>query len=116
MPRVCSREGCCRRLVGKDGSADYRRHFCSPECKNADKREKMQAKRKQVKDGRCPLCGHKRVNDSSDGLVPCHTDPASRNQSASEGRRPVGPAGPLGREASRNSQSGNEYPVRIVPA
>lgn len=44
MPRVCAREGCGKRLVRKDGTPDYHRHFCSSECKNADKREGMQEK------------------------------------------------------------------------
>jgi endogenous inhibitor of DNA gyrase (YacG/DUF329 family) len=47
MPRVCAREGCGKRLIRKEGSPDYHRHFCGPECKNADKRERMQEKRQQ---------------------------------------------------------------------
>jgi hypothetical protein len=43
MPRVCARESCGRRLVRKDGTPDYHRHFCGSECKNADKRERIQA-------------------------------------------------------------------------
>ena len=59
MPRVCAREGCGKRLIRYDGTPDYHRHFCGSECKNADKRERMKAKRQQAKVGSCPLCGHK---------------------------------------------------------
>jgi endogenous inhibitor of DNA gyrase (YacG/DUF329 family) len=64
MPRVCARENCGKRLVRKDGTPDYHRHFCGSHCKNADKRERMQEKRQHAKAGPCPLCGSKRSNDS----------------------------------------------------
>jgi hypothetical protein len=72
MPRVCAREGCGKRLVRKDGTPDYRRHFCARECKNADKRERMQEKRQQAKAGSCPLCGHKPQSLAPDTAVPRH--------------------------------------------
>jgi endogenous inhibitor of DNA gyrase (YacG/DUF329 family) len=58
MARVCAREGCGTRLVRRDGTPDYRRHFCSAVCKNMDKRERMQSRRVKAKNNRCPLCGH----------------------------------------------------------
>jgi len=66
MPRVCSREGCGNKLLRKNGGADYRRHFCSSQCKNADKREKMQARRTRAAGGKCPTCGRKPL------LAACH--------------------------------------------
>jgi hypothetical protein len=72
MPRVCAREACGRRLVRKDGTPDYHRHFCGPDCKNADKRERIQAKRQQAKAGSCPLCGHRIQRVTPDTLVPRH--------------------------------------------
>jgi len=71
MSRVCAREGCGERLVRKDGTPDYHRHFCGSECKNADKRERIQAKRGQAKAGRCPLCGASRTL-TLDARVPRH--------------------------------------------
>src|SRR5438034_108196 len=44
MPRICARESCGKRLVRKDGSRDYHRHFCGSECKNADKWRRLQVK------------------------------------------------------------------------
>jgi endogenous inhibitor of DNA gyrase (YacG/DUF329 family) len=76
MPRICAHEGCGRRLLRKDGRPDYRRHFCSRHCKKVDKREHMQAKRENLKSGRCPTCGHNRVgNEVSDTRVPRHNRP-----------------------------------------
>jgi hypothetical protein len=49
MPKVCARESCGKRLIRKDGTPDYNRHFCGSECKNADKRERIRAKRGQAK-------------------------------------------------------------------
>ena len=72
MPRVCAREDCGKRLVRKDGTPDYHRHFCGIECKNADKRERMQAKRDQAKARRCPLCGHGGQKLTPDAIVPRH--------------------------------------------
>jgi replicative DNA helicase len=37
-------------------TADYRRHFCSTECRGIDKEEKLQVRRAQIKTGRCPMC------------------------------------------------------------
>jgi hypothetical protein len=49
MPIVCAHGGCGKRLLRKDGAPDYHRHFCGSQCKNADKRERMQEKRRQAK-------------------------------------------------------------------
>lgn len=72
MPRVCAREGCGKRLIRKDGTPDYRRHFCETGCKNADKRERMQAKRQQAQTSSCPLCGHKTQRLAQNTCVPRH--------------------------------------------
>lgn len=70
MPRVCNREGCGARIVGKDGSPDYRKHFCGPACLRADKRERLLAKRQRLKTRRCPQCGHGPGSESpSNGRV-----------------------------------------------
>jgi hypothetical protein len=57
MPRVCNREGCGRRIVAKDGSPDYRKHFCGSACLKTDKRERVQAKRSRLEYRRCSHCG-----------------------------------------------------------
>jgi len=44
MPRICACDGYGKRLVKKDGSPDYHRHFCGFEYKNAKKRLRIQAK------------------------------------------------------------------------
>jgi hypothetical protein len=82
MPRgrVCIRAGCGKLLIGNDGRPIYDRNFCSQECRRADKRERMQEKRRKARSGRCPHCGRKFDRDSSsDGSpvattqsVPCH--------------------------------------------
>jgi hypothetical protein len=59
MPRICNREGCGRRIVAKDGSPDYRKHFCGPACLKIDKRERLQAKRLRLESQRCSHCGRK---------------------------------------------------------
>lgn len=41
MPRVCDREGCGRRILEKNGSPSYDRHFCSSNCRREDKRERV---------------------------------------------------------------------------
>jgi DNA-directed RNA polymerase subunit RPC12/RpoP len=61
MPRICNREGCGRRIVAKDGSADYRKHFCGSASLKIDKRERLQAKRTRLESRRCPHCGRKAV-------------------------------------------------------
>lgn len=63
MARVCNREGCGEWIVGKDGSPDYRKHFCSPACLRIDKRERLLAKRSRLKDRRCSHCGRKPVKE-----------------------------------------------------
>jgi hypothetical protein len=72
MPRVCAREGCGKRLVRKNGLPDYHRHFCGPECKNADKRERMQSKREQAKAGSCPFGGKRGQKVTQNACVPRH--------------------------------------------
>ncbi len=72
MPRVCSREGCGQPLLRKDGTPDFHRHFCGTACKNADKREKIQAKRAQTRKGKCSLCGRRPQSLALDGDVPRH--------------------------------------------
>jgi rRNA maturation protein Nop10 len=59
MPRICNREGCGRQILTKDGSPDYRKHFCGAACLKIDKRERLQAKRSRLKGRRCPHCGRK---------------------------------------------------------
>src|SRR6185437_16110607 len=59
MPRICNREGCGRRIVARDGSTDYRKHFCGPACLKIDKRERLQAKRLRLENCRCSHCGRK---------------------------------------------------------
>lgn len=86
MPRVCNREGCGRPLVKKDGSPDLRRHFCGRDCKNVDKRERMQAQRAKFSGGKCPRCGRKSAQDSnSNYAVPRHTAPGNDVNGSDEG-------------------------------
>jgi hypothetical protein len=59
MPRVCNREGCGRQILAKDGSPDYRKHFCGATCLKIDKRERLQAKRLRLENRRCSHCGRK---------------------------------------------------------
>lgn len=59
MPRVCNREGCGKRIVAKDGTPDYRKHFCGAVCLKIDKRERVQSKRARLDNRRCPHCGRK---------------------------------------------------------
>jgi endogenous inhibitor of DNA gyrase (YacG/DUF329 family) len=92
MPRVCSREGCGQRLVRDGGAPDYHRHFCSASCKNSDKREKMQAKRARLKQGKCPLCGRgvqdALLNAGVPRAFPCATKSSGTPESA---RTQLGP-------------------------
>lgn len=59
LPRVCNREGCGKRIVAKDGSPDYRKHFCGAVCLRIDKRERLVAKRERIRGRRCPQCGRR---------------------------------------------------------
>lgn len=59
MPRVCNRDGCGKRIVDREGSADYRKHFCGAACLKIDKRERLQAKRLRLGNRRCSHCGRK---------------------------------------------------------
>ena len=71
--RVCSRTGCGRLIVAPDGQPAYNRHFCNEACRRADKRERMQQKRRKATIGRCPQCGRKLGDDRlADGRVPRH--------------------------------------------
>jgi len=49
--------------VGRDGTPDYRRHFCSRACTNEDKAEAMRAKRARFAGGKCPYCGRESTGD-----------------------------------------------------
>jgi len=62
MARICNREGCGKRIVAKDGSPDYRKHFCGSACLTIDKRERLQAKRVRLENQRCPHCGRKPIH------------------------------------------------------
>lgn len=73
MSRVCNREGCGKRILGKDGSPDYRKHFCGSACLRIDKRERLLARRNRLKTGRCPHCGRKPISAAlSNGRVKLH--------------------------------------------
>jgi hypothetical protein len=61
MPRICNREGCGKRIAARDGSPDYRKHFCGAACLKIDKRERLQAKRARLEGRRCSHCGRKSV-------------------------------------------------------
>jgi len=61
MARICNREGCGKRIVAKDGSPDYRKHFCGSACLKIDKRERLEAKRTRLTGKRCSVCGRKPV-------------------------------------------------------
>ena len=45
--------------MAKDGSPDYRKHFCGPACLKIDKRERLQTKRVRLENQRCSHCGRK---------------------------------------------------------
>ncbi len=71
--RVCSRAGCGQSIVGSDGRPRYDRNFCGEECRRADKRERMQEKRRKARIGRCPTCGKQTVEGKlRNGAVPFH--------------------------------------------
>jgi len=56
MGRVCVRAGCGRAIKANQ-------IFCGKDCRNADKREKLAAKRARAATcGRCPTCGQARKN------------------------------------------------------
>lgn len=55
--RICNRNGCGRLLTTKTGAPDFRRHFCSRECKNADSKDRMVARRNSIHGRKCRLCG-----------------------------------------------------------
>ncbi len=69
MPRVCNREGCGKRVVGKDGKPNYDHHFCSVECRAEDKREHIAEVRRKARIGRCRFCGRKAGKDASQNTV-----------------------------------------------
>jgi len=72
--RVCIRAGCGKPLIGNDGRPIYDRNFCGEECRRADKRERMQEKRRKARGGRYPHCGRKldRICSADSLLVPRH--------------------------------------------
>lgn len=56
--RVCNYLGCNKPLVHpKTGKPVYNRHWCSPICKNLDRREAMEARRSSVHGRKCRTCG-----------------------------------------------------------
>jgi hypothetical protein len=57
--RFCNR--CKTPLLTKTGAPDFRRHFCSRECKNEDSKDRKAARRKNLPGKKCPLCGRKAV-------------------------------------------------------
>lgn len=57
--RVCSLMGCGLPLLTKAGNPDFRKYFCSRECKKQDQREKKQFKRRHLATRKCPLCGRR---------------------------------------------------------
>ncbi len=61
--RVCSRAGCGKLLVGPDGRLTYHRHFCTADCKKADKRERQRARRQRLAGAKCSYCGRKSSGD-----------------------------------------------------
>jgi endogenous inhibitor of DNA gyrase (YacG/DUF329 family) len=70
MARICNRDGCGKPIVAKDGSPDYRKHFCGSACLKIDKRERLRAKRARLEDRRCRHCGRKSVvGVSSEALM-----------------------------------------------
>lgn len=78
MSRICNREGCGRRIVAKDGSPDYRKHFCCAACLKIDKRERLRAKRARLEGRRCPHCGRKSAL-AVVSLLPAKDDGSERN-------------------------------------
>lgn len=54
--------------MAKDGSPDYRKHFCSSACLKIDKRERLQAKRLRLENSRCSHCGRKPMPAVSDAV------------------------------------------------
>lgn len=59
MLRTCNRAGCGQLLTTKTGAPDFRKHFCSRECKNEDSKEKKASRRKRLPGRKCPPCGRK---------------------------------------------------------
>jgi endogenous inhibitor of DNA gyrase (YacG/DUF329 family) len=81
MARICNREGCGKRIVARDGSPDYRKHFCGAACLKIDKRERLQAKRVRLEGRRCPHCGRKSVL-AVVSLLPAKLDRAESHSTA----------------------------------
>lgn len=55
--RYCNH--CKAPLLTKRGTPDYRKHFCGRDCKNADAKEKMAARRMHVHGRKCSKCGRR---------------------------------------------------------
>jgi len=64
MPRTCVRKGCSVELLKRDGSPDFRKIFCSDECKKAERLEKLRVKRAAAAKGKCPTCGRRSTGDA----------------------------------------------------
>lgn len=76
--RVCNRRGCGKPILDKAGRPVFNRNFCGAECRQADKRERLQDRRQRARTGRCAACGRKAVAvSSSDSRVPRHNVPPS---------------------------------------
>lgn len=74
--RVCALLGCGKPLTKKNGTADFRKHWCSPEHKNIDRREAMEARRSSVHGRKCRLCGRRPPKDKPpDSGVPRDNPP-----------------------------------------
>lgn len=64
--------------MAKDGSPDYRKHFCCAACLKVDKRERLQAKRTRLEGRRCPHCGRK-SGHAVMPLLPARIQESERN-------------------------------------
>ena len=89
MPRVCNREGCGKRIIGKGGMPTYNRHFCSSNCRREDKRERVAEIRRKARIGRCGSCGRKAAKDAlQNSAVPRHNAPSVDFGSALNAKQP----------------------------
>ena len=89
MPRVCNREGCGGRILEKNGSPSYDRHFCSSNCRREDKRERVAEMRRKARIGRCGLCGRKAAKDApQNSAVPRHNAPSVDLGTMLNGKQP----------------------------
>jgi len=57
MARFCV-SGCGKELTLDDGSTDYARQFCSKQCRDKDKSQRLKDQRRKLKAKvNCPTCG-----------------------------------------------------------